>query len=142
MNNMTIEEKISYVSTRHMLTIKQWDDDYRHYRVGINWDYKTGDVEFLIERPTLEMALDDVIEVINVGYKKWVINNEKRTFNFMRNVKEYLDLSVDSVKNSIRLAELEISMSERDVLPKENIVEYLDKYKTYHSFQEANQCLS
>jgi hypothetical protein len=78
---MTIEEKISYISTRYMLTISQWNDEFRSYRVGINWDYLTGDVEFLIERPTLEMALDDVIEVINVGYEKWLINHEKKRKN-------------------------------------------------------------
>lgn len=129
--NMTLEEKISYVSTKHMLTISQWDDDFKHYRVGINWDYKNGDVEFLVERPTLEMALDEIIEVMNVGFNKWSILNKERNDNFMRNVKEYLDLSVDSVKNSIRLAELEISMSERDVLPKEDIAKYLTRYKIY-----------
>ena len=136
--NMTLEEKISFISTKHMLTIKQWDDKWKHYRVGINWNYKTGDVEFLIERPTLEMAIDDVIEVIQIGFKNWQKANQERIRIFMTYVKEYLELSKNSIKNSDRLKEIEVLLSKRDVLPKENISKYLERYKHYHSYQEVD----
>lgn len=77
---MSIEDKISYLATRYMLTISQWDDKWRSYRVGINWDYhrEDGELEFLVEKPTLDMALNDVMEVAFIGFNEWAKLNQER----------------------------------------------------------------
>lgn len=67
-----LERKISLLSTKYFLTIKQWDDKYRHWRVGINWDYKKGEVEtFLLEQPLLEQALNKIFIFLDVDGHGW-----------------------------------------------------------------------
>ncbi len=139
---MTIEEKISYLSTRYMLTISQWDDKWRHYRVGLNW--KDDSVDFIIEKPTLDLALNDVIEVAIIGVEAWQKINREREIEFMRNVKELieLDLSVNRA-GLFRYVELEKLIRKRDPeVPKHvkssEVAEYLKKYESYNTYHQAN----
>jgi hypothetical protein len=64
MKTKTILEKLEYIGSKKFLTIKRWNDDWKHWRAGIEWNSED-DVEFVCERPTLEECLDDIIDFID-----------------------------------------------------------------------------
>lgn len=57
-----MEEKFKKLGL-YEITIIQWQDDYKHWRLGLDW--KNEDQYFFIcEKPTVEECLDCAIEYI------------------------------------------------------------------------------
>ena len=139
--NMTVEEMITFISDRKTLTINGWNDGHGSVRVGINWDLKTGDCEFLIERTNLKLALTDIVEVITYGLDKWRDKDNERKERFQSDVKTYLHLIEKGDKEDEAMIQvIEGWIRDRKYIPKcrTDIINHLDSYcTTENGYNEA-----
>jgi len=60
----SVDFLVREISEKKMLRIERWRDDYKHYRVGIEW-YGEDDYEFICEKPTLLDALQLAYDYLN-----------------------------------------------------------------------------
>lgn len=58
-----MEEKINKLS-RYQITLIRWNDEYKHWRLGLDWKSKN-DYYFICEKPTVDECLDCAIAYIN-----------------------------------------------------------------------------
>ena len=62
-----MEEKFEKLS-RYKITLRQWKDEWKHWRLGLDWNSET-DYEFLCEKPTVEECLDCAISYLEIKTK-------------------------------------------------------------------------
>lgn len=56
-------ESIMNAAENNVLRIERWRDEYKHWRVGINW-FSEDEFDFVVEKPTLEecmLAVDEFL---------------------------------------------------------------------------------
>lgn len=54
-------EVIKEIAGRDTLRIEQWKDEYKHWRVGVNW-FDKDRYDYIVEKPTLEECLENVLD--------------------------------------------------------------------------------
>ena len=61
-----MEEKFKKLS-KYKITLIRWDDEWKHWRLGLNWEGENN-YEFICEKPTIDECLD-----LAIKYKEGII---------------------------------------------------------------------
>lgn len=54
---------------KHKITLIRWDDDWKHWRLGLDWKNEN-DYEYLVERPTVAECVKYAIEYVKESKNK------------------------------------------------------------------------
>lgn len=61
--NLSISQMIEYLNTKYVVRMEQWNDEFKHWRVGLDWLDEDKYV-YIVEKPELCDALWEAVKYV------------------------------------------------------------------------------
>ena len=52
-----------YLLSKYRITLIRWDDEWGHWRLGLNWNGKD-DYFYIVEMPTIKECIDEAVNFV------------------------------------------------------------------------------